>query len=51
MTLILAIIAAVLFALHMILWYAVPSYRNNMLLGLGGVVFSVAVILKEVGAS
>lgn len=49
MVLVLAIIAAVLFALHMILWYAVPSYRNNMLLGLGGLAISAAVIVKEVG--
>lgn len=51
MALILAIIAGVLFALHGILWFAVPNYRSNMLLSVAGVVLSIAVIVKEVGAS
>lgn len=51
MTLILAIIAGVLFALHGILWFSIPSYRSNVLLSVAGVVLSIAVIVKEVGAS
>lgn len=51
MKLILAIIAGVLFALHGILWVAVPNYRSNMLLSVAGVILSVAVIVGEVGVS
>lgn len=43
---ILAVLAALLFLLHVILWSSVTTYRDNRLLGVAGLLVSAAVMVQ-----
>lgn len=45
---ILAVIAGILFFLDAVLWHTVASYKSRTLVGVAGVVLSVAVLLMSV---
>jgi len=45
---ILAVVAGILFLLDTLLWHTVASYKSRTLVGVAGVVLSVAVLLVSV---